>query len=503
MQKTLRRIYLYLTIINCGAIIMALEILGTRIVAPYYGVDLYVWASLISITLISLSIGYYLGGVIADRIPKEIILYLILLLIGIFSLLIPLLSEFVLTGCEGLGLKLGTLVSAFILFALPLTLLGIVLPFCIKLEAKALEKIGITVGKLYALSTLGSIIGTLGVAFWFIPNYGISKGFVILGFYLLMLGVIGIIINRRFGLRVLVLIIIIATVYLISFFLLEKPAELPEGLHLTYKIESPYSNLKVIDKDSHSQRFLLSNNIFQTGITRLPFFWNKGCLILSRNYLELLPYYNPEGRQLLLIGLGGGLIPRVMDLHNITTSSIEIDPEVVNIARQFFDFKGEARIGDGRYLLKEDCATGKQYDFIILDAFSSESLPFHLMSKEMFELSKKAIRQNGILAIHYVGTPASIVSQSIFRTLASVFEYVIVYQTGVGDEMQELYFLASGQALELHSRNLLEKDFKFTGNEVARIEQNKGIIITDDYNPLDMENAPTTEIWRKTARFRY
>lgn len=157
----------YFTVFITGMAVMFLEILGTRIIGPFYGVSLFVWSSLISVALVSLAIGYYLGGCVADREKTFWSVNFTVGLAASFIALIPIIDKPILLATNSLGIRFGALTSAFLLFAIPLTLLGMVGPFIIKLCAKQLTKVGTASGSVFAISTIGSFLGTLIVGFFY------------------------------------------------------------------------------------------------------------------------------------------------------------------------------------------------------------------------------------------------------------------------------------------------------------------------------------------------
>jgi predicted membrane-bound spermidine synthase len=180
---------LYLTVFITGASVMVIELLGTRMIAPFYGASLYVWSSLISVTMIALAVGYFVGGRWADR-AKRTGLSLIIALSAVGTLLIPWATRTVLLATDPLGLRAGAFVSALVLFSPSLTLLGMVGPFAIKLSTSRLDGIGNSAGSIYAVSTLGSVLGTLILGFFLFPLVGSRQIFIGLGLLLFILAVV-------------------------------------------------------------------------------------------------------------------------------------------------------------------------------------------------------------------------------------------------------------------------------------------------------------------------
>ena len=162
---------LYLTVTITGAAVMILELLGTRIIGPFYGVSLYVWSSLIAVTLIALALGYFFGGLIADRFPAVRLAHIILSS-AVTTVTIPFLTGPILHATDSLGLRAGAFASALLLFTLPLTALAMVGPYVIKRATRDLSGVGTAAGSVYAISTVGSVAGTLLLGFFLLPMFG-------------------------------------------------------------------------------------------------------------------------------------------------------------------------------------------------------------------------------------------------------------------------------------------------------------------------------------------
>jgi spermidine synthase len=493
MPDRTRTVYLLIVIVVCGGLVMALEILGTRIIGTFYGSSLYVWGSLITVTLISLALGYYLGGLLADKFPREWVLYSFLLLASI-SIFVILFTKGVLPVCYKLfGLAMGTLVSSFLIFTFPLTLLGIVTPFAVRLRAISVEKVGKTAGGVSALSTIGSVIGTISVSFFIIPHIGTRLAITGIGVLLLLLSVIGLTLERGIKCILFLLLIII-------------PLLSPQKrLNVVYSGESLYSRLIVLDKDD--QRCLLIDGILQTGKPKNIHTVSKATLLKQANYyLELLPYFNPEGEKALLIGLAGGLLPYILSMHDIETKAVEIDPRITYLAKKYFDYQGEVTIGDGRRYVED---SKEKFDFCILDAYSSDQLPFHMVTVQMFEAVSKRLKKDGILAINYIGSPLGRGLGSIHKTIHRVFKHLKIYGTKDDDSVQTIYLFASNEPLELLP---LWREGADTGVDqlsynlqTREIDPKKltGVVLTDGYNPIDIIRSHTSLRWREKSIERF
>lgn len=211
-----RKYYILTTLFFTGAAVMVLELLGTRVLGPYYGVSLYVWSSLITVALVSLSMGYWLGGRMADRDIMVVEegkkgkgnkglatshpggrLYLLVLGAGLATLVIPYASTPVLKATSGMGMRTGSLASATVLFTVPMVLLGMVTPYAIKMMAGSLKIVGATAGNLFSISTIGSFAGSILTGFFLIPNIGTKMIIYVQALVLVSLWIVWEVYNRK------------------------------------------------------------------------------------------------------------------------------------------------------------------------------------------------------------------------------------------------------------------------------------------------------------------
>lgn len=182
--RRIETIFFYATIFITGAIILILEITGTRILAPLYGSTVYTWSSLITATMLSLALGYFFGGWFADRRPEIKYLYLFVLSAGILTAIIPYITAPVLSATRGMGLRWGPLVASFALFSPALFFLATVSPYAVKIKTESLKHLGVSAGNLYALSTAGSLFGGIFSGFYIGPNFSTNAVFLYAGGFL-------------------------------------------------------------------------------------------------------------------------------------------------------------------------------------------------------------------------------------------------------------------------------------------------------------------------------
>jgi len=484
VRSEIKGYYLFITVFITGAVILVLEILGTRIIAPYYGTTIYVWSSLIGVTLVALASGYFIGGWIADKKPESNILYLIIFFAALFILLIPLITNFVLIKTNFLGPRFGALISSAILFTIPLILLGMIAPYAIKLKTKKLKEVGISAGGLYGIATVGSFVGAILAGFYLIPNIGIKAIIYLIGGLLILVSCVWFVIHRK-G-----LLAVGAISILILFIAIPEPivSELNTAdVEVIYETESPYAKLKVIDEFG-VYRYVLLDGATQTQYNLK----DKEFMFAYLRLFEKAVKYHSNPKDILNIGLGGGGIDKQLEHYNLNIDNVEIDPKIAEIARNYFDFNGEVIIDDGRHYIRN---TNKKYDVVYLDVWSGYSLYPFLFSEEAFREIKNILNEDGILVINSVGYEDGHLSTddelilSIHKTLKEVFPNVYVKSTRYG--FTNFVFYASDSELKL--------DKQFVSINIP----DGGIVLTDDYNPIDSFAVKAIEEWRSSNIERF
>ena len=479
-----------------GAAVMVLEVVGTRIIGTFYGSSVQVWGALITVTLVSLSIGYWIGGRLADRWPKAGLLYVVEMLAGA-AIPATLFSRRLMVACyQRFGMSGGALVSALLIFTLPLVLLAVVSPFVIRLSRRADGRIGRVAGAVYAISTLGSVVGTLAATLVLIPYAGTRLSMCACGAAVVAVTGVGLLLQA--GVKWMpAAAALLAAAFLPTWY---RPSP-PKGLR--FEGDSVYGRLLVVEKDD--QLCLLVNGVMQTGMPLDIDHRDRGDLLRDWNYyFELLPYFNPpwEGKTALIIGLGGGMAGRMLDKYGIETTGVELDPAVARIATDLdlFGYTGEVVVGDGRRYLEDH---DRQFDFCVLDAYSADVIPFHLVTREMFEVIRSRLTEEGVLGINYIGQPGGWVVGSLVKTLQQVFADVRVYRTTEEDRVQTLYLFASKLPLRLIPAwpGAGEDGVDAVSYNLERLtldlERLPGQVLTDDLNPVDVRRTQTSLAWRE------
>jgi spermidine synthase len=495
-------VVLRVVVFGSGAILMGLEIIGSRLIAPFFGSSVFVWGALISIFLGALSLGYYLGGTMADRWPRVSILATLLALAGAAILSLNLVARPVLVTFDtwNLGPRLNPLLASIVLFALPSVLMGTTSPFAIKLVAKDLATVGTSAGVLYALSTAGSIFGTIATAFFLIPSLGVRAILGLLGGGLLALAGLLMWGHGRVP-RPALSAAAVAALALASAPAQGGPIRLPEQ-RVVYERDSAYHQISVLEDGLN--RYLRFNRSFQGGmVLKHPF----ESPFLYTSYAHLALAFNPGIRRVLLIGLGSGTIPKrfTRDYPDVVVDSVELDPAVVDVAKRFFVVTEDARhriiVQDGRVYLRR---AEVKYDLIVLDAYFAEGIPFHLATREFLEIVRDHLTPGGLVASNIIGAldgNNSRLYRALHKTYGTVFPGLYPFPVAFGlarnpSETRTIILVAtarpglrSGEILAAAQRLRAEKRVTLPLDRYAR-DYYDGTLATDDVPLLTDNYAP-------------
>jgi spermidine synthase len=403
-----RRLLLPLVFIS-GMTSLAVELGASRLLAPYFGTSLYVWGILIGLILLYLSIGYVIGGRLADRYPRDDLLFQITAVAAIWIGLIPVVSYPILLESQqgfatiSAGLVLGTLLAVVLLFAVPVILLGCVSPFAIRLLLQDVETGGNTAGAVYALSTAGSILGTFLPVFWFIPSYGTRPTLIGFSLALLVLSVAGLW-PRRKVFALLGVVVLVSGIFVQGFGI--KP---PVAGRLLYEKESPYSYIQVIQVGTQTQLLLNEgeaiHSIYDPTSATTGGPWDY---MLLASFFRPAQDTEPKPVDVAIIGLAGGTMARQFHLaygDSVDQTGVEIDPDILATAYRYFDLGSSGVhpvVQDGRYWLATD---HHKYDVIVMDAYRQPYIPFHLTTREFFQLAKDHLKPGGVAVVNAGRTP--------------------------------------------------------------------------------------------------
>lgn len=496
------------TALLCGALIMVIEVLGSRVIGPFFGVSIFVWTSLITVTMIALAAGYAIGGRVADRRDNPDTLYGLIIASGVLTLAIPLLKGPVLKSCMALGLRGGAFVSSLILFGPPLLLLGCVSPYLIRIAAREVKNIGRVVGTFYAISTVGSVIGTVLTGFYLIAWLGVNQIFFAVGIALVLLGLVYFVFWRKKMTPLLVLLLLPLT--LTSEASISKNLKNGMQVELIKKMEGYYGSKKVIEyrdwKIHH--RELLIDGLIQGGVDM-----KTGESIYGYPYVlgSVPQLIKPGGKRCLVIGLGAGIIPAFYDKNGIVTDVVDIDPDIDQLARDYFNFRttGRVIIEDARFYLKESRET---YDYVLLDVFNGDTTPSHLLSLEAFRLMRERLTSDGVLAVNLMGSleQDNFMTASVIRTLRQVFPQVDIYPNfdpqGKDKTGNISIFAHANKPFSIPQDFFSQMDINYWAKyKIVKLPQwrfdfpqdVRAMVLTDEFNPIDCNDLWLKERVRK------
>jgi predicted membrane-bound spermidine synthase len=420
MIGRLRLIYLG-TVFLTGASVLIVEVAAVRMLAPYFGTSLYVLSSVLTMILLALSLGYYVGGKLSDRLPYHVPLYSIITVAGLTLLLLVLFGQLTMPTIGPIApLMFGPLIFSLIFFFLPAFLMGIDSPYVIKLlsEHVPIDKRGEVVGATFFWSTAGSITGSLASGFALIPLLGLTESLVLTGVILVAIGIGGgyLIhkINRRYNLPIVnpnsklfvpaVVVIIMAVV--VSYISLQR-SSVPYAL---YERDGYYSNILVFEGlyAGEPARFLKRDINNSSAI-----FLNRSDLVYGyTRYIKLFDELLPETpERFLMLGGGAYTMPKYI-LNNSPETMVdvvELEPSLLELSKTFFELPDTDRLSnhimDARpYLARTD----QKYDLVYVDTFSTgHFVPPHLVTIEFFESLKKTMTEEGVLMINFIGNRQS------------------------------------------------------------------------------------------------
>jgi spermidine synthase len=492
-----------------GIASMGLEILAGRIVAPEFGSSIYTWGSIIGVFLAALSAGYYLGGKRARREASYPKLAALLVQSALYVAIVVLLGDVLVAAGDVLpvGARYAAIVPVTLLFGPPTFLLGFISPYAAELTVG--ESTGEASGRVYAVGTVGSIVGTFATTFVLVPTFAVQTVELLFG-GLLLLGAV--VVSREFvsqnALRVgAVALLLVTGSGLAAVGVTVTPASL--GGEVVYQTQTPYQQLEVrdsgdvrtlyLDDQPHSAMYLDGTNRYVFDYTR---------------YFHL-PYLfagDPdEIERVLFVGGGGFSGPKrfLQEYPNATVDVVEIDPEVVRVAREYFGVGSSPRlnvhVGDGRQFLDE---TDHEYDLIVLDAYKKDQVPFHLTTQEFFELAESKLDEDGILFANLISAPSGPGSQFFraeVKTLSQVYPQVYAFPTAESGFVQNIEVVATKNGTRLSEATLRARnERRDVGLDLSgELDTYRTDVPTDDVPVLTDDRAPVEDLLDPMLGRRY
>jgi spermidine synthase len=482
---------------------LGIELTASRFIGNYFGSALPVWAAIIGMVLLYLTIGYLLGGRLADRNPSQVYLYRLTMWAGFFTGLIPFVANPILH-LATVGIRdvlanvfIGSLLSVILLLAVPTILLGCVSPFAIRLNTTSVESSGNTAGALYALSTVGSILGTFLPVLVLIPLVGTRNTFLTFSFALTLPSLVGLVAlrARRAWLWALLPLIIA----LLALVVPRGTVRAVEAGDLVYETESAYNYIQVVDVADNRYLILNEGNAVHS-------IYNPNRLLTygEWDYFAVAPYfyknYRPaEFQRVAVIGLAAGTVPRQLTTiyGPIAIDGVEIDPAIARVGQDYFHMtlpNLNVILQDGRYFMR---TTDKTYDLIGIDAYRQPYIPAQLTTVEFFQEAAAHLSDRGVVLLNAGRTQNDErLLNALSATMKQVFPHVYIidipYQKGWAVINNLIIAARSGSSIAnfventgAMSNSLLREiaDSAIVGG--IREFSGSGLVFTDDKAPVE------------------
>ena len=473
-----RKTYYLLSFIE-GACVMAAELLGAKMLAPFFGSSLYVWATVLAITLGGLACGYFVGGEISHRSKNKFVLFYIVLLAATFLIVMPFTSKLLLHYLETKSLIPSLIFSSLVFLMPPVFMMGMVSPLIIAALSGEEKNAGRIAGNIYAISTVGGIIATFLLGFYIIPEFGLTLPAIVCGVLLATIPLIVILRNKKFITPILFFSVLISVAT--SF-----KNKSNSDIKILYNKEGLLGQLMVVDypvykneKLNYYSRILFCNRIMQTVYTPSD---TTDTFLKYIYKIETKLHGRKAGTKILLLGLGGGVLANRLVENDMEVDAVEFDARAVEVAKTYFQLnpKVTVTIDDARHYLNS-CA--KKYDVIIFDVFKGEENPNHILTMESLQKAKHILNADGLVALNGNG--------------------YLLGKTGRG--MRSIYktFLRSGFSVDTATtgkieayRNALFFAALNSNHSSLALDTTDALVLYDDFPVLDILNKEANRAWR-------
>lgn len=485
---------LELTVFISGAVVMIFEILGSRILGPYMGTSIYVWTSLIGVILGSLSIGYWLGGFSADQKPVLMTLAKIIFFAAICVFATVLIKDYILNFLNTAitDMKWSALFAAIILFSPTSILLGMVTPYAVRLKIKAVESSGVTVGNLYAISTVGSIAGTFLAGYVLIPSFGTTRMLFALALILLIVSLL-IFSKWLTKTRVVSLLLLLMSTYI------HHQLKISYALDGFIDVDTAYNRVWIYSTtgDRH-QKPVLKMRINNEN-SSIMFLNNDELAEEYTKYFHLVKHFKPDFKRVVMFGGAGYSFPKdyLKKYPEARIDVVEIDPGVTTLAQKYFRLERNARMRifheDARTFLNRNA---QKYDAILGDAFKSNyALPFHLTTREAVQKQFDMLVEGGVVIVNLISAIEGKKGKFLraeYATFASIFPQVYLFPVRFPEDAKKVQNII---LVALKSDRI--PSFTNENPQLKGILQHRWMhpieadtpVITDDYAPVEYYTA--------------
>jgi len=496
------RRYLFIGVFTAGLATMAVELSASRLLGNYFGTSNLVWAAIIGLILIYLSVGYTLGGKWADRSPEHATFFSILLWAGFFIGLIPIISRPILRFASQAfdQLQSASMIGAFaavlILFSIPITLLGTASPFAVRLAIKDEKAAGSVAGKIYTVSTIGSFIGTFLPVLVLIPLIGTYHTFIIISLFVLAIGLIGLVIlgEKKFLLIYCLMPLLVIILALVGFRGYDKQAD-----GIVYEGESVYNYIQVQNiNEYHLLRLNEGQGIHSIAHPSQVNFFGPWEQVLSAAFFNPAPVFPANIDRIAILGLAAGTSANQINYAFPQTiiDGYEIDPEIVTAGIQFFGLSENhvnIFIEDARWGITHN---HNVYDVVSIDAYTPPYIPWHMTTREFFTTVANRLTGDGVMVINVARIfEDRELLNTLYATIDSVFENT--YIVDLPGTLNSMIFATKAPT---HPDNLVANYIHLSTQDdtppllLSTIETTflnlqptptSGIILTDDKAPIE------------------
>ncbi len=401
-----------------GIVIMSIELLGSRIIAPFFGSSLDVWTFILALVLAAVATGYFLGGRLSTKKDKDKLLVFIFLFLSFWIGILPFLSEEIMILTTQMGIFSSLVLSSILIFFIPSFVASMIIPIVIQVLSNNKKQAGKISGLLYFISTFGGIISTLFLGFYIIQSYGIKGPLIFLSTLLLIISMY--IINWKAD---KVLFSIFVGLYILVFSISKSYSHSSEksSYNLIYQNEGLLGQFRIFDFKGHmgNQRLLTINNIPQNSIV------NDTVINESMyNFVHTISSFSrlkPKISSTLILGMGGGSLAQEFINHEFTVDAVDIDNRYWEISQKYFNLSHKVNFftDDARHFIN---VCKKKYDIVLIDVTIGEITPSHVFTSQSFKKIYEMLNDNGILFINYswyINGEEGVSSRSIYKTLNS------------------------------------------------------------------------------------
>ncbi len=476
-----------ITVFLCGALDMVLELVAARILSPYVGSSNLIWTTIIGIMLTSMSIGYWLGGKIADKKPDINVLSFFILIGAFFTSLIPILETILVKPLASVSsqLVLVAIICSAVVFGIPSFILAMVTPFAVKLEDDSHDDIGRTSGGISSLSTIGSIVGTFVAGFLLIPNLGVRMLILIITVVLFILSFM--MFDKKSVKYSLLMFFILIILLVLNY--CGKVLFKNNNPDIIADVDSQYSRIWIKNVNTEDTKYKTMQ--VDTGIES---YIDQNTNEMASDYLyyyNLFDYYNKDAKSTLMIGGAAYTYPTYY-LNNYpdkTIDVVEIDDKMTELAKTEFGLDWEnPRLKiyhqDGRSFLN---STNNKYDTILIDAFKGLNAPFELTTYEALQKVKNALNDNGMVITNIISSLEGKDEDFIkyeYATYKAVFSEVKLYKVRDTDNSisQNLVLIGFKNGKNINEEKY-EKYKNLLSREITDFSSDRKVV-TDHYAPI-------------------